>query len=75
MCLNILFFYYIIAFCSIYTIIQTHMISDSLISFLLSMSYSLIFSMVSAIIRIFSLKKDNKFRHLLYIISWIISLL
>ena len=72
---NIIFFYYISAFCSIYTIIQTHMISDSLISFLLTMSYSLIFSLITSIFRIFSLRKENKFRHFLYIISWIISLI
>ena len=72
---NIIFFYYITAFCAIYSIIQTHMISDSLISFLLSMSYSIILSMISSIIRVFSLKKENKFRHFIYIISWIISII
>ena len=75
MILNIVFFYYISAFCSIYTIIQTHMISDSLISFLVSMSYSIIFSLISTIIRIYSIQKENKFRHFLYIISWAISLI
>ena len=75
MILNIVFFYYINAFCSIYTIIQTHMISDSLISFLVSMSYSIIFSLISTIIRIYSIQKENKFRHFLYIISWAISLI
>ena len=75
MVLNIIFFYYITAFCAIYTIIQTLMISDSLISFLLTMPYSLIFSMISSIIRIFSLEKENTFRKVLYIISLIISLI
>ena len=72
---NILFFYYITAFCSVYSIIQIHMISNSLMSFLLTMSYSIALSMISTIIRIFSLKKENKFRHFSYIISWIISLI
>ena len=72
---NIIFFYYISAFCSIYSVIQTHMISDSLISFLLTISYSLIFSIISTIIRIFALKKENKLRHFFYLISWIISLI
>ena len=72
--LNLIFFYYITTFCSIYSIIQTHMISDSLISFLLTMSYSIILSLISSIIRIISLKKDNKCRHFLYGISWLISL-
>ena len=72
---NIIFFYYISAFCAIYSVIQTHMISDSLISFLLTMSYSLILSIISTIIRVFSLKKENKLRHFFYLISWIISLI
>ena len=73
--LMVIFFYYITAFCSIYTIIQFHMITDSLISFLLTMSYSIILSLISAIIRVFSLQKENKFRHCLYILSWVISLI
>ena len=73
--LDIVFFYYITAFCAIYTIIQTHMISASAISFLLTMSYTLILSLISSIIRIFSLQKKNKLRHFLFIISWIISLI
>ena len=72
---NAIFFYYITAFCAIYSIIQTHMISDSIMSFLLTMSYSIVLSLISTIIRVSSLKKENKFRHLLYIISWIISLI
>ena len=72
--LNIPFFYYITAFCAIYSIIQTHMITDSLMSFLLTMSYSIILSLFSSIIRVFSLKKDNKLRHFFYLVSWIISL-
>ena len=72
---NLFFFYYITAFCAIYTIIQTHMITDSLISFLLEISYSIILSLISAIIRVTSLKKENKFRHFLYIISWLMSLI
>ena len=72
---NFLFFYYITAFCSVYSIIQTHMISDSLMSFLLTMSYSIVLSLISSIIRVSSLKKDNKCRHFFYFISWIISLI
>ena len=73
--LDILFFYYITAFCSVYSIIQTHMITDSLMSFLLTNSYSIILSMIISFLRIFSMKKENKFRYLLYMISWIISLI
>ena len=72
---NLVFLYYITAFCSIYNIIQIRMISEASISFLLTMSYTLILSLISSIIRIFSLQKKNRFRHFLYIISWIISLI
>ena len=72
---NIIFFYYITAFCAIYSIIQTHMISDSLMSVFLAISYSIIFSMISTIIRIYSLKKENKVRHFIYLVSWVISLI
>ena len=72
--LNILFFYYLTAFCFIYSNIQTHMISDSLISFLLSISYTLLLTLIPPILRKFSLSKNNKFRHFIYILSWLISL-
>ena len=72
--LNILFFYYLTAFCFIYSNIQIHMISDSLISFLLSISYTLLLTLIPPILRKFSLSKNNKFRHFIYILSWLISL-
>ena len=72
---DILFFYYITAFCSVYSIIQTRMISDLLMSFLLSNSYSIILCMVATLIRASSLRKETTIRHILYLISWIISLI
>ena len=73
--LDIIFFYYISAFCAIYSIIQFHMISNSLISFLLTNSYSIILSLITSIIRIFSLKKETKTRYILYMVSLVISLI
>ena len=73
--LNIICLYYITAFCAIYTIIQINMIKDATFSFLLTLSYTIILSLISSIIRIFSLQKKNKFRHILYTISWVISLI
>ena len=73
--INVIFWYYITSFCAIYSIIQTHMISDSLISFLLSISYSIILSLVSSLIRVAALKKETKIRHFFYTISWAISLI
>ena len=73
--LNAVFLYYITAFCAVYSIIQTHMIKDSLMSFLLAMSYSIVFSLISTIIRVYSLKEESKFRQVIYFVSWIISLI
>ena len=73
--LNLLFLYYITAFCAIYSIIQITMISNSLISFLLSMSYTLLLMLIPPIIKIPALKKRNKCGKILYYISWIITLI
>jgi len=72
---DIIFFYYITAFCSVYSKIQIHLIKDSFICFLLINLYSVISFIFVSSIRIFSLKKKSKFRYLLYLISWIISLI
>jgi len=72
---DIIFFYYITAFCSVYSKIQIHLIKDSFICFLLINLYSVILFIFVSSIRIFSLKKKSKFRYLLYLISWIISLI
>ena len=73
--INLIFWYYITSFCAIYSIIQTHMISDSLMSFLLSISYSILLSLISSIIRVAALKKESKLRHFFYTVSWILSLI
>ena len=73
--INAIFWYYITSFCAIYSINQAHMISDSLISFLLSISYSILLSLISSIIRVASLKRGSKIRHYFYTLSWIISLI
>ena len=72
---DIIFLYYISAFCAIYSIIQIHLISDSLMSLLLTTSYSIILSLISSIMRISALKQENKVRYVLYLISWVISLI
>ena len=67
--LNLFFFYYITVFGAIYSIVQKDMLFDSLKSLRDLNAYSIILSFLITIIRIFSLKKDNKFRHFLYLIS------
>ena len=71
---NLLFFYYLWAFCAVYSLSQINMISDSLFSFVLSISYSVLLNLIPPILRKFALSKKNKFRNFLYIISWLISL-
>ena len=73
--LNVIFLYYITAFCAVYFTIQVHMISDSLISFLLSISYTLLLTLFPPLIRNISLKKNSKCNRFLYLLSWIISLI
>ena len=72
---NLIFLYYISAFCAVYSIIQNHMIKDSLISILLSNSYKLLLSLMPTIIRNFSLKKENNTRKFLYLMSRILALI
>ena len=70
--LNLFFFYYITVFGAIYSIVQKDMIINSLNSLLRLNALSIILSFIITIIRIFSLKKDNKFRRFLYFISKIL---
>ena len=71
--INLLFLYYITSFCAIFSTIQITMISNSLISFLLSMSYTLLLMLIPPIIRIPAIKKRNKCGKFLYYLSKIIS--
>ena len=73
--LNLFFMYYITAFCSVYFIIQVYMISDSLISFLLYILYTLLLTLFPPLIINISLKKNSKCNHFLYLLSWIIALI
>jgi hypothetical protein len=72
---NLLFLYYISAFCAVYSIIQIHMIKDSLMSILLSNSYIVLISLIPTIIRNYSLKKENNQRKFLYLMSRILALI
>ena len=53
----ITFLYYITAFCAIYPNIQMNLLTDSFKSILLSISYSILISLFSSILRIISLRK------------------
>ena len=72
---NLFFFYYITAFCSIYSIIQKNMIADSLKSFLLANSCSIMNIIFSAYFRRISLnrKEENRLSKCVYFVGWILS--
>ena len=59
--LSILFWYYISCFCIVYKNTQLYLIKNSIISFSLSLIYSFIICLLSAILRFFSLKGPGKY--------------
>ena len=74
--LLLFFWYYISSFCAIYINTQIHLITDTIISFGLSMVYPLLIYLLSGILRILALKgQPNKNRMILYNINSIIQLL
>ena len=64
--LLLIFWYYITCFCGIYKNTQSHLIKDSLISFLMSLIYPFATFLLPGIFRILSLKAKNKDKKLLY---------
>ena len=69
----ILFWYYLGCFCAVYRNTQIYLIKDTLISFGLSLLYSLVINIMPGILRIPSLKNNN--RECMYILSKIIQIL
>ena len=71
--LLLFFWYYISCFCAIYINTQMHLITDTIISFCLSMIYPLLIYLLGAILRILALRgRPNKNRIYLYYLSFII---
>ena len=64
----ILFFlwFYICCFCGVYKNSQTHVIKDSLISFLFSVITPFLTILITAIFRISALRSEKKDKHILY---------
>ena len=69
----IIFWYYLSCFCCIFTNTQIPLIKDTLISYCLSMLYPFLLNILPGLLRIPSLKKNN--RKILYNISRIITLI
>ena len=59
-CLLFGFWYYISAFCSVYSNTQIPLIKDNFISFLTSMTYPFLFGLLPGIFRIYGLRKHIK---------------
>ena len=71
----LLFGFYLTCFCGVYKNTQIHLITDSGISFSLSLVTPFIINLFPAILRIISLKAKNKNRKLLYKLSSIFEML
>ena len=70
--LLLFFMYYISCFCGVYVNTQIHLIKDTLVSFVLSLTYSLGLYLIPGIIRIHALKAKNKNKFCLYKFSQIV---
>ena len=67
----IFFWFYIACFCFVYRNTQIYLIKDTIFSFGLSLITPFIFYLISAILRICSLKKRN--RNIMYLLSkWVL---
>ena len=63
------FWYYLSMFCAIYVNTQIHLIKDTLLSFILSLIYPLIFYFIPTLFRIIALSKPRSKRIFLYKVS------
>ena len=62
----IFLFYYITCFCGVYVNTQIHLIKDTIISLIISLSIPLVSYMIPGIFRILSLREEKQQRKLLY---------
>ena len=70
----LLFWYYLSSFCSVYKNTQTHLITDTLVSFGLSMIYPFGINLLPGIFRIPSLNSSKKDKKCMYIFSKILQI-
>ena len=69
------FWYYLGCFCAVYKNTQMHLISDALISFLITLVYPIFLNIFPGIFRISSLKSVNKNKECIYKLSQIIQMI
>ena len=65
-CLLLFFWFYISCFCAVYINTQIHLITDTIVSFGLSMIYPLIIYLISGLLRMIALRDPNKKRRFFY---------
>ena len=73
--LLMIFWYYLISFCSIYKNTQIHLIKDTIMSFVLSLLYPSVLYLIPGIFRIKALNDKKKSSSSLYYLSKIIQML
>ena len=73
--LLLFFWYYIACFCAVYINTQIILIKDTLISFIFSMFYPFVLSLLPGVFRIPSLRSNNKEKIYLYKISELLALI
>ena len=71
----IFFWYYLGCFCAVYINTQIHLITDTLLSFGLSLLYPFCICLLPGIFRIISLKDSGKGKKFLYIFSKLLQLI
>ena len=71
----LVFGFYVTCFCGVYKNTQIHLITDTGISFGLSLITPFIICLLPAILRIISLKKNNKKRKIMYKIATLLEII
>ena len=71
----LVFGFYVTCFCGVYKNTQIHLITDTGISFCLSLITPFIICLLPAILRIISLKKNNKKRKIMYKIATLLEII
>ena len=65
----IFFWYYLSSFCAVYKNSQFYVIENTFISFFISLLYPILFNLLTCIIRLFSLRKEEQMNKCIYKIS------
>ena len=70
--LLLFFWFYLSCFCAVYNNSQKYVLTDTSISYGLSLLYPFLFTLLACVLRTISINKRNRFRECIYIISQLI---